>query len=76
METKKISQEKVRFLATLVSYKTMLLIQLCDNILSEEEGWKNVHQRFVEHEKSRRKAKIANIKHRISGFFRNRDVSQ
>ena len=69
MKTEKIHQEEIRSLATWVSYKTTLLIHLCDNILSEEEGRKNMHRRFMECEKSRKKAKILNMVNKITGIF-------
>jgi hypothetical protein len=70
MDKENISQEEIRALADHVFYKNGLLIDLCDNILPEEEGRKNVHQRFVEREKLKRKAKFANLKHKFLRFFK------
>ena len=69
METEEISQKEVQSLAALVSYKTVLLIRLCENTLSEEEGRNNVHRRFVEREKSRKKMKILNLTNKIFKIF-------
>ena len=58
MEEKEIyTQDELCSYAVCVLYKTNMLIQLCDSILPEEEGRKNVSLRFREREKAKRKNK-------------------
>jgi hypothetical protein len=71
MEKEIESQEEIRSLAGQVMHKTDLLIHLCNNILPEEEGMKNVFRRFTEREKSKRKANYAKLKHRLVRFFKS-----
>jgi hypothetical protein len=68
MEKKNVSQEEIRLLAGQVMHKTNLLIHLCDSILPEEEGRKNMLRLFEEREKSKRKAKVKKLIHR---FFKS-----
>ncbi|MCL2511547.1 MAG: hypothetical protein FWF09_05810 [Bacteroidales bacterium] len=49
------NQEEIRTEAKILAYKWDRLIQNCDSWLSEEEGRKNVHLRWVAREKDRRK---------------------
>ena len=56
MEEKEIYiQDDIRSQAVFLLYKTNMLIQLCDSILPEEEGRKNVRLRFKERIKAKRK---------------------
>ena len=74
MEKNNVSQEEIRSLAGVVLHKTNLLIHLCDKILPEEEGVKNVFRRFAEREKTERKKKLANLKNRVTGFIKNKKI--
>jgi hypothetical protein len=69
MDKENVSQEKIRSLAGLVVHKTGLLIRLCNKTLPEEEGRKNMHRRFVEREKLRKKAMASNFKRKINRIF-------
>ena len=74
IEKGNISQDKIESQAGFVLYKTNMLIQLCDSILPEEEGRKNVHLRFIERierEKAGVTMTTLHIINKISRVFRN-----
>ena len=72
MEKDTISQDKIRSQAGYVLYKTKMLIRLCNSILPEEEGRRNMSMRFRERAKARRKAMILEMMNKFIGVFDNR----
>ena len=56
--------------AKMLDYNLGLLIKSCEGWLSEEEGRKNVHRRWVAREKARRKMRRRKFMNAVFKLFR------
>ena len=62
------TKQELRREAKILAYKWDRLSQTCDNWLSEEEGMKNVHLRWVAQEKAQRREKRKRVMNSIFKF--------